>query len=155
MSNFYTARRYEQGLAGNKPSIISDKEGYDAQMEGYQAYLRNKDLVDQMEERASESRRTQRDNYDDGSTSSSITKPLSPAQKIAYVCIGLLLIYWDYLFAMYVVTHPHPFPRNIEQPFTISVLPFFLFLFTLVPGCLLLWPGLLLIWTALDDSNKK
>ena len=70
MSNFYLNRRYKEGLSGKKPSIISDKEGYDAQMRGYEEYLSNQALADaiaereeEREERRSRRRRTS-DDYD-------------------------------------------------------------------------------------------
>lgn len=50
----YESDRYKQGLSGKRPGwIVLDETGHRAQTAGYEAHLRNKDLVDQIRQNES------------------------------------------------------------------------------------------------------
>jgi hypothetical protein len=153
MSNFYQTRRHKQGLSGEKPSIISDKEGYDAQMSGYRQYLSNESLADSIADRMSNGGGSSHSSSDSYPTRS--YEPPTLLGRIIIGAIGLFLFWLDYLIAIYIVTHSNPYPNNLEQPFTIAPLPYFLFLFIIVPGCVLFFPGYLLMAISFERPKKK
>ncbi len=167
MSNFYTNRRYKEGLAGKKPSIISDKEGYEAQMRGYEQFLANEQLADRIaddereEEERAERRRERREGgpYSRDYSAPSPPKPLTQTEIWVHRAIAAFLFWLDFLLASYIVTHPHPFPHNrIEVPDISAnpfVLPYFIFLLIVFPGGLLFWPGLAMWWNTNDEKNAK
>jgi hypothetical protein len=149
MSNFYTRKRYKQGLAGQKPGIFSDTEGGEAQNRGYERYLENEARADAIAARRTRSRRSS-DSY-----SSSPPKPLTWTQIWVWRAIAAFLVWLDFKIAFYIVTHPNPYPNNPEMPFPWNGvgLYFFGMLFFILPGGFLFWPAVVL-WSSMRDDKE-
>jgi hypothetical protein len=131
----YKTRRYKEGLSGHKPSsIYFDKEGHRAEAAGYRAHLRNRDLAEQIYERA----RT-----DSSSDEGTPAKPLLPWQKVLWFCIAIFLVYIDFTIASF-----------LSNAIGGSWLAFFLFLCVL-PGYILLALAFVLMQTVFEKGDDS
>jgi hypothetical protein len=171
---FYERSRYKDGLSGKKPGwIVIDEKGHRPQEAGYRDHLRNKDLAEQI--RSANSAENDSSSYE-GSPS----EPLTPGQRILWLGIGLLLIYWAYSITIWfhgAVSAMHSQntclsetefrPENSylsRQPESLLNVPSnviqgncdwqsLILGFLVFPGGLLLWPGIVLIVLGLDEET--
>jgi len=157
MSGYFERKAYEQGLNGEKPSIILGRELYDAQMEGYKQYLSNQNLADSIadNEREAEEREERRSSryrnvyaHDyDYSSSPSPSKPLTLTQRILGRSVGVFLIWLDYQLLVCLSTECGRIPwRWSAKGNDIFFIIAPLLIFVVFPGGLLFWPGILLVF---------
>ena len=135
----YRTRRFQQGLSGKKPSsLYIDEEGHEAQEAGYEAFLTNQNLAEQLSERS-------RNN--DGSYTPDPPTPLTSGQRFIWKAVGLLLLWCAYKLSMFVA---EGIATLHQRPFDWS--SFFAYLL-IAPGGLLFWPGVWLIVAAFDKET--
>jgi len=135
-------------------------------MRGYEQFLANEQLADRIaddereEEERAERRRERREGgpYSRDYSAPSPPEPLTQTEIWVHRAIAAFLFWLDFLLASYIVTHPHPFPKNLAEPFPWDngwALAYFVFLFTILPGGILFWPGVVLWQNPNDKKNDK
>jgi len=141
----YNGREFDPGELGLFDTDDADDEGDGADED-----------ADAIEERSA---RSSRGSYScDSYSGDSSSSPETSDQKAFRIVIAIFLFLLDFGIAVYVVTHPQPFPHNRMEIPDISANPiillYFIFLLIVFPGGLLFWPGLVLSG-ALDKKDEK
>ena len=135
----YKTTRFKDGLSGKKPgNIYIDETGHQAQESGYREYLKNRDLAEQLRSQHCEDEQSE---SDPGSAAS----PFLPWQRVFWSCVGLFLIYLDFLIS-------RAFARSTVANGAGTYGVLLIVSMVLVPGGILGWPGLILIGVALDRN---
>jgi hypothetical protein len=136
----YRTQRYKQGLSGQKPGfIVIDKEGHQAQEEGYQAHIRSKDLAERLHE----------DVESEPWSEGTLFDPTLPFGFRVILCsfslvVALGALGLDYALAAYCARYVGGFGSGL-----------FWFAFVVFPGGLLLWVGLGFAYCFVDFLTRK